>query len=60
MTGTTVPCEAIHVFNCYTECSAQRCAICNAAAKRDLDLFHDNTAKRALSIAADYMVTRDR
>ena len=31
-----------------------------AAAKRDLDLFHDNTAKRALSIAADYMVTRDR
>ncbi|MGB4996681.1 MAG: polyprenyl synthetase family protein, partial [Nitrospira sp.] len=31
-----------------------------AAAKRDLDLFHDNTAKRALAIAADYMVTRDR
>ena len=30
------------------------------AAKRDLDLFHDSTAKRALSIAADYMVTRDR
>ena len=28
-----------------------------AAAKRDLDLFHDNTAKRAPSIAADYMVT---
>ncbi len=31
-----------------------------AAAKRDLDLFEDNTAKRALSAAADYMVTRDR
>ncbi|HEX9155809.1 MAG TPA: polyprenyl synthetase family protein [Nitrospira sp.] len=31
-----------------------------AAAKRDLDLFEDSTAKRALSVAADYMVTRDR
>ena len=31
-----------------------------AAAKRDLDLFEDGTAKRALSVAADYMVTRDR
>ncbi|HSB43814.1 MAG TPA: polyprenyl synthetase family protein [Nitrospira sp.] len=31
-----------------------------AAAKRDLDSFEDNTAKRALSVAADYMVTRDR
>lgn len=30
------------------------------AAKRDLDLFEDSTAKRALSVAADYMVTRDR
>ncbi len=31
-----------------------------AAAKRDLDLFEDGNPKRALSIAADYMVTRDR
>jgi octaprenyl-diphosphate synthase len=31
-----------------------------AAAKRELDLFEDSTAKRALSVAADYMVTRDR
>lgn len=31
-----------------------------AAAKRDLDVFEDGTPKRALSIAADYMVTRDR
>ncbi len=31
-----------------------------AAAKRDLDLFEDGTPKRALSIAAEYMVTRDR
>ncbi|WP_173046389.1 polyprenyl synthetase family protein [Nitrospira sp. KM1] len=31
-----------------------------AAAKRDLSLFEDSTAKRALSVAADYMVTRDR
>lgn len=31
-----------------------------AAAKRDLDLFEDGPPKRALSIAADYMVTRDR
>jgi octaprenyl-diphosphate synthase len=31
-----------------------------AAAKRDLDSFEDSTAKRALSAAADYMVTRDR
>ena len=31
-----------------------------AAAKRDLDSFEDSTAKRALSVAADYMVTRDR
>jgi octaprenyl-diphosphate synthase len=30
------------------------------AAKRDLDLFEDSNPKRALSIAADYMVTRDR
>ena len=30
------------------------------AAKRDLDSFEDSTAKRALSVAADYMVTRDR
>jgi len=30
------------------------------AAKRELDLFEDSTAKRALSVAADYMVTRDR
>jgi octaprenyl-diphosphate synthase len=31
-----------------------------AAAKRDLDVFEDGNPKRALSIAADYMVTRDR
>ena len=31
-----------------------------AAAKRDLDVFEDGTPKRALSIAAEYMVTRDR
>ena len=31
-----------------------------AAAKRDLNQFEDSTAKRALSVAADYMVTRDR
>lgn len=31
-----------------------------AAAQRDLGLFEDSTAKRALSVAADYMVTRDR
>jgi octaprenyl-diphosphate synthase len=30
------------------------------AAQRDLSLFEDSTAKRALSVAADYMVTRDR
>ncbi|MCX5721928.1 MAG: polyprenyl synthetase family protein [Nitrospirae bacterium] len=29
-------------------------------AQRDLSLFEDCTAKRALSVAADYMVTRDR
>jgi octaprenyl-diphosphate synthase len=31
-----------------------------AAAKRDLDSFEDGNHKRALTIAADYMVTRDR
>ena len=31
-----------------------------AAAKRDLNEFEDCTAKRALSVASDYMVTRDR
>jgi octaprenyl-diphosphate synthase len=31
-----------------------------AAAKRDLDSFEDSNPRRALSIAADYMVTRDR
>lgn len=30
------------------------------AAKRDLSLFEDCTPKRALSVTADYMVTRDR
>jgi octaprenyl-diphosphate synthase len=30
------------------------------AAKRELALFEDSTARRALSVAADYMVTRDR
>ena len=31
-----------------------------AAAKRELSGFEDSTARRALSVAADYMVTRDR
>ena len=31
-----------------------------AAAKRELRQFEEGTAKRALSVAADYMVTRDR
>jgi len=31
-----------------------------AAAQRELSLFEDCTAKRALMVAADYMVTRDR
>ena len=31
-----------------------------AAAQRDLDAFEESTAKRALSVTADYMVTRDR
>ncbi|HXH85545.1 polyprenyl synthetase family protein [Petrachloros mirabilis] len=31
-----------------------------AAAQRDLEAFDECTAKRALSVAADYMVTRDR
>ena len=31
-----------------------------AMAQRDLSQFEDSTAKRALSVAADYMVTRDR
>jgi octaprenyl-diphosphate synthase len=30
------------------------------AAKRELATFEDSTARRALSVAADYMVTRDR
>lgn len=30
------------------------------AAQRELSQFEDSTAKRALSVAADYMVTRDR
>jgi octaprenyl-diphosphate synthase len=30
------------------------------AAKRELSEFEDNTARRALSVVADYMVTRDR
>ena len=30
------------------------------AAQRDLNQFEDSTAKRALSVVADYMVTRDR
>ncbi len=30
------------------------------AAQRELNLFEDCTAKRALTVAADYMVTRDR
>jgi octaprenyl-diphosphate synthase len=31
-----------------------------AAAQQELNLFEDCTAKRALTVAADYMVTRDR
>jgi len=31
-----------------------------AAAQQELDIFDDSTAKRALSVAAEYMVTRDR
>ena len=31
-----------------------------AVAQRDLDQFEDSTARRALSVTADYMVTRDR
>jgi octaprenyl-diphosphate synthase len=31
-----------------------------AAAKRELNVFEDSTARRALSVAAEYMVTRDR
>ena len=31
-----------------------------AAANRDLDGFEDSLPKRALSVVADYMVTRDR
>jgi octaprenyl-diphosphate synthase len=31
-----------------------------AAAKQELDIFEDSTARRALAVAADYMITRDR
>lgn len=31
-----------------------------AAAQHELGLFEDNTARRALAVAADYMITRDR
>ena len=31
-----------------------------AAAKHELELFEDGTARRALAVAADYMITRDR
>lgn len=31
-----------------------------AAAKHELELFEDSTARRALAVAADYMITRDR
>jgi octaprenyl-diphosphate synthase len=31
-----------------------------AAAQRELSQFEDSMAKRALSVTADYMVTRDR
>jgi octaprenyl-diphosphate synthase len=31
-----------------------------AAAKHELELFEDCTARRALAVAADYMITRDR
>lgn len=30
------------------------------AAKQELDIFEDSTARRALAVAADYMITRDR
>ena len=30
------------------------------AAKRELDIFEDSTARRALAVTADYMITRDR
>jgi octaprenyl-diphosphate synthase len=30
------------------------------AAKRELELFEDSTARRALAVTADYMITRDR
>jgi octaprenyl-diphosphate synthase len=31
-----------------------------AAAKQELELFEDSPARRALTVAADYMITRDR
>jgi octaprenyl-diphosphate synthase len=31
-----------------------------AAAQHELELFEDSTARRALAVAADYMITRDR
>lgn len=31
-----------------------------AAAKRELEIFEDSTARRALAVIADYMITRDR
>lgn len=31
-----------------------------AAAKRELELFEDSPARRALTVTADYMITRDR
>ena len=31
-----------------------------AAAQQELDLFEDSSARRALAVAADYMITRDR
>ena len=31
-----------------------------AAAKHELEAFEDSTARRALAVAADYMITRDR
>jgi len=30
------------------------------AAKRELDIFEDSMARRALAVTADYMITRDR
>jgi octaprenyl-diphosphate synthase len=40
--------------------AAARAAAFVAAANRELEIFEDSSAKRALSIVADYMIHRDR